>query len=161
MGARGFTLVEMIIVMSIIAILSSIAVMNWNRMTTKAKIEEQIKTVHADMMKIRLEALYGKKERRVELVGNIFKIYSSNIQTAQPLEVKSFKYSFNSTRSFFIFDTSGMASGYEGSVCVDPYNSLAVANDAYVDSLVITDGRISLGKRTTGEDCVSAKITKK
>lgn len=152
---RGFTLVELIVVISIITILTTIATLSWNRMSTKAAVEGQIKTVHADMMRVRLEALYAKRERRVKVEGSAFKIYSSDVETAAPLEEKSFKYPFNAT-TVFIFNTSGLASGYEGSVCVTPSD----ANDSYVDSLVVTDGRISLGKKT-GVGCNSGDITKK
>lgn len=153
---RGFTLVELVVVISIIVILTTIATLSWNRMSMKAAVEGQIKTIHADMMRIRLEALYAKQERLVKVEGSTFKIYPSNVDTDEPLEVKSFKYPFNATK-VIIFNTSGLASGYEGSVCVTP----SVANDSYVDSLVVTDGRISLGKKTTGEACVSDKITKR
>lgn len=159
MNSRGFTLVELIVVIGIAAVLTTLATLGWNRMTTKAAIEGQIKTVHADLLRIRLEALYGKRERRVDIDGINFKMYSSNVQTTNPQQIKNFKYPFNASRTV-IFNTSGLASGYEGSVCVDPYSNLAVENSAYVDSLVVTDGRISLGKRT-GSGCVSDDITKR
>ena len=154
MNARGFTLVELLVVITIVIILSTLATLVWNRMSTKAAIEGQIKTVHADMMRIRLEALYSKQARRVEVAGNTFRIYPADVNTDTPVEVKSFKYEFKNISSAFVFNTSGMASGYEGSVCVDK------VSDAFVDSLVVTDGRISLGKNT-GTNCVSAQITKR
>ena len=154
MRSRGFTLVELLVVIGIITILSTLATLGWNRMSTKAAVEGQIKSVHADLMALRLEALYSKKERRVKLSGKSFKVYSSNVLTTSPLNSKDFTFDFTGT-SDFVFNTSGMASGYEGSVCVNK------ESDAFVDSLVVTDGRISLGKRTTGEACSSAKITKR
>lgn len=159
MNSRGFTLIEMVVVMAVIAILASIATLNWNRMIVKSAIEGQIRTVHTEMMRLRLEALYAKRERRVEFVGKTFNIYSSDVKTSSPLEVKTFKYPFDKDIDF-IFNTSGMASGSNGSVCVNPYVDLAHANDAAVDSLVVSAGRITLGKRTGGE-CVSNDITKK
>jgi len=159
MNSRGFTLVEMIVVIAIIAILASIATTNWNRMTVKSTVEGQIRAVHAEMMRLRLEALYGKRERTVEFADKTFKIYSSDVKTSSPQEVKTFKYPFVFTDSDFTFNTSGMAE-FGGSVCVSPYGSLSIANDASVDSLVVSAGRITLGKRTGGS-CVSNDITKR
>ena len=153
MRSRGFTLVELLVVIGIITILSTLATLAWNRMSTKAEVEGQIKSVHADLMALRLEALYGKQERRVAFSGKTLKIYSSGVVTATPLINKNFRFDF-SGRSEFVFNTSGMASGYEGSICVNK------ESDAFVDSLVVTDGRISLGKKT-GTDCNSAGITKR
>jgi len=160
MNSRGFSIVELLVVLSIVAILGTLATLNWNRMMVKSTVEGQIRTVHADLMRIRLEALYGKRARRVEFVGKAFKVYSSNVATATPVDTKNFKYPFSATSSDFTFNTSGMATGSEGSVCVDPHSNLAIQSDASVDSLVISEGRISLGKRTGGA-CVSNDITKK
>ena len=160
MRSSGFTIVELIVVLAIVGILATIAAMNWNRLTVKTTVEGQIRTVHADLMRIRLEALYGKRARRVAFSGNVFNVYSSNVTTTTPVETKTFKYPFRATSANFTFNSSGMASGSEGSVCVDPYSNLAQQSDAAVDSLVLSEGRISLGKRTGG-GCVSNDITKK
>jgi prepilin-type N-terminal cleavage/methylation domain-containing protein len=158
MNSRGFTIVELIVVLTIITILTTLASLVWSRMSAKTAIEGQIKAVHADMMRIRLEALYGKRERRVAFSGKVFNVYSSDIQTTAPLESRTFKYNF--TTDTFVFTTSGLVSGIGGSVCVDPYIDFTKGNDAYVDSLVVSDGRISLGKRT-GAGCISDDITKR
>ncbi|HZV82819.1 MAG TPA: type II secretion system protein [Geobacteraceae bacterium] len=162
MGTRGFTLVEMIIVMSIIAILSSIAVLNWNRMTTKSNIEGQIKSVHADLMTVRAEALYGKRARSVVLSGKEYRVYSSSVVTSSPLATKSFKFNFiPSGDNKVTFDTSGMTNGTQVSICVDPYNDKTIANDAAIDSLVVSQARINLGKRDEGGNCVTGDIKQK
>lgn len=160
MNCRGFSMIELLVVLAIVAILGTLATMNWNRMSIKTTVEGQVRTVHADLMRIRLEALYGKRERRVEFSGTAFKVYSTNVATTAPVEGRTFKYPFTATRSDFTFNTSGMASGSEGSVCVDPFGTLTQKSDAAVDSLVISEGRITLGKRTGGS-CVSDDITKK
>lgn len=160
MKSRGFTIVELLVVLTIVGILTTIASMYWNRLTVKTTVESQIRTVHADLMRIRLEALYGKRERRVAFSGKTFRVYSSNEVTATPVESRDFKYPFSVTDSEFVFNSYGMASGSEGSVCVNPYGNLNNRSDAAVDSLVISAGRISLGKLNDGV-CESAKITKK
>lgn len=155
MNSRGFTMVEMLIVMTIIAIIAGIATMNWNRMVTKSTVEGQIKTVHADIMSTRLEALYSKRPRAVTFSGNVFSIYSSDVTTAAPVASKTFKYGFisNFTGNKVVFDTSGMANGEQGTVCVDVYGDLLMTSDAYVDSLVVSQARVNLAKRPEGGQC--------
>lgn len=160
MKSRGFTIVELLVVLTIVGILTTIASMYWNRLTVKTTVESQIRTVHADLMRIRLEALYGKRERRVAFSGNTFRVYSSSEVTSTPRENREFKYPFVFTDSEFVFNSYGMATGSEGSVCVNPYGNLNNRSDAAVDSLVISAGRISLGKLNDGE-CKSEKIIKK
>lgn len=152
MGARAFSLVELLTVIAIIAILSSIAVLSWNRMTTKGNMEAQIKTVFSDMMTIRSEALYRKRERSVVASGNEFRVYSSSAITSTPLETKTFKFNFTGTNTV-TFDTSGMTNGVVA-ICVDPF-----PNGAAVDSLIVSQAKIDLGKR--GGGCAPANIQQK
>lgn len=159
---RGFTLIEIIVVMSIIAVVSTIATLSWRNMVMKSAIETQIKTLHADMMALRLEALYTKRERSITVSGNGFRIYSSTVTSVTPLVTKSYKYNFYpSSLKKVTFDTSGMANGYQGSFCVDPHGDLTVAIDAAVDSLVVSQARINLGKRDEGGNCDSSDIKQK
>ena len=168
-AARGFTLVEMIVVIAIIAILSSIATLSWNRMVMKNTIEGQIKTVHADMMGIRLDSLYSKRARSVTLTGNLFRIYSSTATGASvtPVSSRTFKYNFISTSAntpasdTVTFDTSGMANGTQISFCVDPFGTTVEPVDAVVDSIVVSQARINLGKRKEGGSCVTGDIIQK
>ena len=160
--ARGFTLVELIVVMSIITIICSIAVLNWNRIVVKNGIESQIKTVHADMMGLRLEALYTKRERSVTISGKAFNVYSSTVTAVAPISSRTFKYNFKPAgTSTITFDTSGMANGTQNTFCVDPYGDFTVALDAAVDSIVISQARINLGKRAEGGNCVTADVQQK
>ncbi|MFZ2951120.1 MAG: type II secretion system protein, partial [Desulfuromonadaceae bacterium] len=92
MRERGFSLVELMIVIAIMGILLSIATLNWNEMQEKSAIESQIKKIHADLMGVRLQALYGKRARSVVIDGQVYKSYSSAVITSTPLETKQLRY---------------------------------------------------------------------
>ena len=152
MSRRGFSLVELLVVMTIAGILLSVVTVNWNSMQTKSGIETEIKTIHADLMEVRQQALYTKQRRSVVISGQSFKVYASDDTSVAPLVTKQLRYpvAWNSSGTL-TFDTQGLANtaGSERTLCVVP-SSLAELNGAAVDSLVISDARINLGLRTGG-----------
>jgi prepilin-type N-terminal cleavage/methylation domain-containing protein len=160
-GTRGFTIVELLVVISIIAVIAGMATLSWNRMVMKSAVESQIKMVHADMMSVRLDALYSKRARRVTLVGKVFNIYSSTATATSvtPVSTRTFKYNFLSkptnlvANDFVEFDTGGLMNGSQGTFCIDALNDTLKTTDASVDSIVVSQGRINLAKRPEGGKC--------
>jgi len=161
MNNRGVTLVELISVLAIMAILMTLATLAWNDMQNKAAVEAEAKMMYADLMGIRLQALYSKRARSVDISGLTFKIYSSEVITAAPLETKNLRYTVVwNTSGPLKFDAQGLMSGSERSVCILPTGDTTVVNTAAVDSIVISAARMNLGRRTGG-DCKSANIDQK
>jgi len=155
-------MVELVVVLAIVGILLALATQNWTSMQIKGGVEGQIRTVFSDVMGVRVEALYTKRPRSVVFSGKTFNIYSSNVTSVSPILSKSFKYDFIPAGSTtFTFNTSGMANGTQGSICVDPYGSVLKSSDAVVDSMVVSQARINLGKRTVGNSCASDNIKQK
>jgi prepilin-type N-terminal cleavage/methylation domain-containing protein len=167
MRNRGFTLVEVLVTLVIMGVLLAVATHNWSVMQQNSAVESQIKTLYADLMEIRLQALYSKTPRKVVFSGKLFKIYSSATVTSTPLITKTFRYPIvvnltypANTNVTLTFDAQGLMNGNERSICVLPTNDTLVVNPAATDSLVISQARINLGKRTEG-DCDSDNINQK
>jgi prepilin-type N-terminal cleavage/methylation domain-containing protein len=154
MGQRGFSLVEMLVVVTIIGALLAIATLQFNQYTKKSGIEAQIKTMYTDIMNARAEALLQKSDRSINLTASQFSVYPNSTATDPPLLRKALGYPVisNDMSSIVSFDTRGVASTSK-TVCVEPSG-----NPAYVDSIIITAMSIQLGKRRTGETCNSDKI---
>jgi prepilin-type N-terminal cleavage/methylation domain len=156
MNNRGFTLTEVLVVIALIGILSAIATFGFSRYTTKSKIESQTKLLYGDLMEYRIKSLYEKKKWRVKISAASYGIYSSSNTTVAPVKTVTLKNSvvFNNSTDI-VFDSQGMANVSGKSVCVSN------ANEAAVDSVVISETRVQIGKRMEGESCVDSKIVAK
>lgn len=166
MNGRGFSLVELLVVMFLIGALSAIATLSWQEMRIKSNTESQIRTLYADLATIRLQALYGKRARSVRIDDQIFKVYSSADTSGDPIETKTLNYKtvWNATGILttgkLTFDAQGLVNGNQRSICILPTGDTIDVSSATVDSIVISQARINLGKRTGG-DCKSDYIEQK
>ena len=79
MKSRGFTLVEILVVIAIIGIILTIAIPNYNETMTKTKIEKQTKELYSLIVSARLSAMQNKKPNAIFLGPQqcIFSLYTS------------------------------------------------------------------------------------
>ena len=158
MKQNGFTLLELIIVVTVFGILLSIGTVNFSAWQKKYGIERQTKEMQSDFMAARLLAVQQKRYCRINLMPNsyTFSVYSTSSEyEASPqgpgtpvLAAKSLSYkiTWNLGNSKIDFDPRGLilSAGDQGIV------KYATAGIASEDCLSISTGRISSGKITDG-----------
>jgi prepilin-type N-terminal cleavage/methylation domain-containing protein len=163
MTSRGFTLIEVLVVIAIIGILSSIGTFQFSQYTTKSAIERQTREMYTDMIEQRSKALFEKKSRGVRVTASTFALYSSasdgdpRVLNGNPFVTTTLRYPIISNNyKDIIFDTGGMLdTASSQSICVTE------ANSASIDSIIVSETRIRLGKLKEGTDCASDHINAK
>ena len=154
----GFSLIELVIVIAIMAIAASIGTISFNSWQTKYKIEGQTREIYNDLNQARANAFQQKREHRVifQPSSYVMKSYSSEfepIDSGNTVLSKS-NLTFGLTRRDsstlaldanisdyrIIFDTRGFATG-NFTMIVNPYTA-----GSSVNCIVISATRVNLGK---------------
>ena len=156
MNKRGFSLVELVVVIGIIGILLSIAAFGFAQYTRKSQITNQTRLLYGDLMEYRTKALYEKKNWTIKISASGYGIYSSANTAVAPVSTVALRHGvdINNTADI-VFDSQGLANVSGKSVCVSS------ANDAAVDSVVISATRVQIGKKKEGVSCAATNIDAK
>ena len=150
MNNRGFSLIELIVVIAVIGTLLALVTLQFNSNSKKAGIESQVRSIYADVMDARSQALLQKVPRSVGVSSTQMKIFDGSGSVISQMEFKhSVTFDFSSNVSF---DTRGIADSPK-TICIQPRG-----NPSLIDSIVITPTMIQMGKWREGS-CTSANIT--
>lgn len=156
MNERGFTLMEMLIVIAIIGILTGIAAYGFNRERAKSAIEAQVRDMYAEIVNARLQSFYTKQPRSVIVNGTQFKIIDTASSATLVEKTLSHPVALNTTDTQLDFDRSGLTFGAFSSVCIEPAD-----NPGAIDSIIISAAKINMGKRASGGSCGTGTIVQK
>ena len=156
MRSRGFSMVEMILVMTVISILLAIATLSFKEYARRYKTEAQTRLLFAELLKARVNAICQRRTTRVKLFPSRYEVYSSQQDGAgvKPLQTHILSYpitcnakSGDPVQGYPIdFQQQGMAIN-ECSICLDPS-----AGSGAVDSIKVSATRVSIGKKKDQAD---------
>ena len=154
MNRRGFSLIELLIVMVIMGTLLGMATYGFTQYSKKSQIESQTKQLYGNLMEYRVKSLYEKKEWTFKIAGASYGIYSSTATGVSPVTTTTLKHPVITGVTKITFNTRGTTNNL-GTVCVE------ATNDAIVDAVVIAQTRVQIGKKNTGAACVAENIVAK
>ena len=158
MDERGFTLVEVLTVITLIGILSALATYEFKREQLKSSIEAEVRDMYTEFVNARMQAFYTKRPRSIIVSGTQFSIYSSNVTSVNPIVQKTMKFPvvLNTADTDVTFETSGLTFGNFSSVCIEPAD-----NPGFTDSIVISAAKVNMGKRVSGGNCGTGSIVQR
>ena len=153
MSTRGFTLIEVLIVILLMGTLTGIGTFAFSQYTRKSQLTNQTRDFYVTLMEYRSRAFYEKKNWTFKISATGYGIYSSSNVTVSPVTTVTFNKAVEfSNATDVIYDAQGFANVTDKTVCA------AGANDAVVDSVIISRTLVQIGKRQQGEACEKSKI---
>jgi prepilin-type N-terminal cleavage/methylation domain-containing protein len=158
MQARGYSLIEVLVAVGIASILLAIAVPRFTDYLTRYRTEAQTRMIYDELLRTRANALYQRRETRMKFYPDRFEVYSSTAAGSDvaPVVIQLLRYPIEINVAGAVdFDARGIT-WQPRSICIASGEGTGA-----VDSVVIAETRVSIGKKDKGNECNSGNITKK
>jgi len=157
MQARGFSLVEIIVVIGIISILTAIGTLSFGEYARRYRTEAQTRMIYGELLHARSSSLYQRRETRMKFYRERFEVYSSMLDSdsgVAPVTMRTLEFpiKWNGNDVNVDFDEKGMTADL-GTICIDGSDLTGS-----VDSVVIANIRVSIGKKDQGGVCKGENI---
>jgi prepilin-type N-terminal cleavage/methylation domain-containing protein len=158
----GFTLIELMVVVTIIGIFLAIATLNFTQWNDKYTVESYTKEIHSILMRARNDAANTNTQRLVTLAANQVQIVqdingNSVVDAGEPTITNPYpRFTIQSTISPIVFDRRGIANlVVNQSISIIGYSPNASPG---VDCIVVFATRINMGRwdstQPVGQQCV-------
>lgn len=158
-GRKGFSLIELLVVIIIMGTLATIAGISANSMLQRYAIEGQIREMYADLMNVRARSMQRNRTHFVSLGTNSFTVYedtntppdgNGSLETASDTVVmqKTLKKNVTVPNPSVVFDSKGMTADNQ-TLCI--FSEVTPV----FDCMIISATRINTGKiKNQGDACV-------
>lgn len=167
MNNRGFSIIELVVVIGLIAIMLTLATLDFSAWQRKSRVERYTKELFSDIQDARMRAAFTKRVQRLEFGAQqvVFRSFSSEGDILGTIvNTKNIPLSFTrntadspAPSSLIEFDTRGIISNPIVQVIC-----FTTTEDAAYDALIITPALTSMGKVTNrGNACARTNVTQK
>lgn len=168
MSRNGFTLIEILVVVTILGVLLALGTLQFNRFLVKGEIERQTQELYADFMATRTAAVTQHSSKMVKMTPRAFTFYSSPMSGGNNFTRNLSKpvtwagKASSDTEKTIVFDERGtfdIVNNGNTTICVEPSDE-----SVRIDSIVVFSTRIHMGKvyfQGLQGECKSANVTVK
>jgi type II secretion system protein H len=166
MTSKGFSLVELVVILAIIGILLSISALNFGSWQRKNNVERYVKELYSDLQEARMKAAYTKKRQGVELGASQveFREFSSEADVTGTVTSKK-QLPFSLTWSTWTTPASNRIEFDTNGVMIDKTSKVicvSTTENAPYDAIVVSAAMTSMGKVTDrANPCGETNVTQK